>query len=125
MSDDDRWGRAIGAGPVSSWMEFLGARARLLREWDREGRLPEESARDLSMDPGQVRLILATPRHHANDCEAEADHPHDCATATRLAQLTALAQDVVNEVECPSCGGCAGVDPCLHCAAEQALEPPR
>lgn len=65
------------------------------------------------------------PREHTEDCEAETDHPLDCATAaTRLAKLTALAQAVRDEVECPSCGGCDDLSPCLHCAAERALEVP-
>ena len=79
----------------------------------------------VEMAEGVLRGDPPGPRQHANRCEAEADHPHDCATATRLAQLTAIVQDVVNEVACPSCGGCADIDPCLHCAAERALEPPR
>lgn len=48
------------------WRDFLEARMRAL-VWMRDvmGYVPEESARQLSMDPGQVRLILATADDNA------------------------------------------------------------
>lgn len=44
------------------WGHFLYARALALR-WLRDelGKSPEETVRELAMDPGQVSLILATP----------------------------------------------------------------
>lgn len=45
-------------GEGSPWMDFLHHRARVLVEFEEDGKSPEESARILSMDPGQVRLIL-------------------------------------------------------------------
>lgn len=41
------------------WGVFLHHRARLIHRWTCEGRSAEAIARDLSMDPGQVRLIHA------------------------------------------------------------------
>lgn len=52
------------------WADFLHYRARLLRAWEAEGGTAEQSARRLSMDPGQVRLILAGEAGH--------DGPHEC-----------------------------------------------
>lgn len=78
------------------------------------------------------------PRKHHDRCEAEADHPHDCATATRLAQLTAFAEDIRDgwTHTCPQPGDpppgpltAEEHDPpaveCWPCLAQQALEPPR
>jgi hypothetical protein len=60
---------------------------------------------------------------HADTCEAEADHPHDCATASELARLRAFAEAVRDEVACSGPDLRADhVDDCLHCAAVQALE---
>lgn len=42
------------------WADFLHHRARVLVMWRDEGRSPEHSAASMAMDPGQVRLILAT-----------------------------------------------------------------
>ena len=42
------------------WADFLHHRSRVLAMWQAEGKSPEESARLMSMDPGQVRLILAS-----------------------------------------------------------------
>jgi hypothetical protein len=84
----------------------------------------------------------AGARAHTDWCEAEADHPHDCATATQLARLRAFAEAVRDEVHCNGLpvvtGGIVGLgeqdradleaahrDDCFHCAAVQALEPPR
>lgn len=41
------------------WEVFLHHRARVLRWFREEGKTPAEVAHVLSMDPGQVRLILA------------------------------------------------------------------
>lgn len=46
-------------GKGDAWADFLHHRARVLDEWADEGKSPEESARIMSMDPVQVRLILA------------------------------------------------------------------
>jgi hypothetical protein len=72
-------------------------------------------------------------RLHADTCEAEADHPHDCAAATELARLRAFAEAVRDEFACIGRGkaecigldgdeGSGHVDDCWHCGAEQALE---
>ena len=64
-------------------------------------------------------------RRHLDACEAEADHPLDCATATELARLRAFAEAIRDEVfaTCPHGGhGCGDVDDCWHCYATQALE---
>lgn len=60
-------------GQGSPWADFLNARARVLEEWRQEGKTAEQSARAMSMDPGQVRLILA----HV------ADNPDEFPTAPR------------------------------------------
>jgi hypothetical protein len=78
-------------------------------------------------------------RPHAAICEAEADHRHDCATATELGRLRAFAEAVREEVHCDGLpmvlGGIEGLgeearadleaahrDDCFHCAATKALE---
>lgn len=45
-------------GKGSPWGDFLHHRVRVLVEFQEEGKSPEETARILSMDPRQVRLIL-------------------------------------------------------------------
>lgn len=52
------------------WADFLHHRGRVLLMWEREGKRPEESARLMSMDPGQVRMIL----DHVRSEEAKASH---------------------------------------------------
>jgi hypothetical protein len=65
-------------------------------------------------------------RHHADTCEAEADHDDSCQTATELARLRAFAEAVRDEFRC-DIEGCGGdepedhVDDCWSCAAAQAL----
>jgi hypothetical protein len=66
---------------------------------------------------------------HVGECEAEPGHALDCATATRLARLTAFAEAVRDEIDCVGHDGdeegTEHVDDCWHCGAEQALEPVR
>lgn len=79
---------------------------------------------------------------HADYCEAEPGHALDCATATRLARLTAFAEAVRDEIHCDGLpivlAGAEGLndqaradleaahrDDCFHCYALQALEPVR
>jgi hypothetical protein len=80
---------------------------------------------------------------HSPTCEAEADHPGECATATELGRLRAFAEMIRDEVHCDGLpqvlGGiverlgdearadleAAHRDDCFHCAALQALEPAR
>ncbi len=79
----------------------------------------------------------AAPRQHWDRCQAETNHAHDCATATRLAQLTAFAEDIRDgwTHTCPQPGD-PPPDPltpeehdpapveCYPCLARRALEPP-
>jgi hypothetical protein len=66
-------------------------------------------------------------RHHADTCEAEADHDDSCGTATELARLRAFAEAVRDEFPCFDDGDPAlvakddHVDDCWHCYALQAL----
>jgi hypothetical protein len=60
-------------------------------------------------------------RHHADTCEAEADHDYDCGTMTELARLRAFAEMIRDEIGCV-CRHQQDADDCFHCAAEQALE---
>jgi hypothetical protein len=75
---------------------------------------------------------------HADYCEAELHHPHDCATATRIERLRAFAEAVRDEVACAgfvqatlddrasaAVAHDAHLTDCLHCAAVEALEVPR
>jgi hypothetical protein len=76
---------------------------------------------------GMIAAHRANERaKHADTCEAEADHPHDCATATELGRLRAFAEAVREEFECVDDNNDAlpenHVDDCLHCYAVQALE---
>lgn len=52
MSDVDYPGKG------AAWADFLHHRARVLVEFRAEGKTPEDTARILSMDPGQVAAIL-------------------------------------------------------------------
>jgi len=45
-------------GKGDAWADFLHHRARVLVEWESEGKSPAESARLMGMDPVQVALIL-------------------------------------------------------------------
>lgn len=56
-------------GQGHPWADFLNARARVLEMWRREGKTPEASARDMSMDPTQVTLILMTVAEHPEEFE--------------------------------------------------------
>jgi len=52
-------------GKGDCWADFLHHRARVLLEWEREGKSPQESAQTMSMDPVQVRMILDACRSSA------------------------------------------------------------
>jgi hypothetical protein len=71
---------------------------------------------------------MADPTH-ADYCEAEQGHAHDCATATELARLRAFAEALADEIECVGHDGDEeGIehdDACWHCGAERAMEDPR
>lgn len=47
-------------GRGDPWADFLHHRSRVLAMWQADGKSPEDSASLMSMDPGQVRLILAS-----------------------------------------------------------------
>ena len=62
---------------------------------------------------------------HADWCEAETDHPLDCATATELGRLRAFAEACRDESpHTSSLLGREPADSCWHCAAIAALEKP-
>ena len=50
----------------ADWGDFLHVRHLLINEWLDAGRTPEQVAKTLSMDPGQVRLIGWTPLAHTH-----------------------------------------------------------
>ena len=54
--------RSAYPGQGYPWADFLHHRARVLRMWRDEGKSIEEMVADMTMDPGQTRLTLATSR---------------------------------------------------------------
>jgi len=46
----------------SLWRAFQLARLDLIRQWDKDGKLPAEMLDALSMDLGQVHLLILTAR---------------------------------------------------------------
>lgn len=64
------------------------------------------------------------PPVHSDTCEAEADHPLDCGTASELGRLRAFAEQMHAEFPCTleSVTADDHVDDCVHCAALAALE---
>lgn len=74
---------------MSAWGDFLNARLRLIHEWHNEGipgkqRYPtaDEICTELNRhDPGQIRLLLATPPESVNNgpttmAEVQIQHFH-------------------------------------------------
>jgi len=65
---------------------------------------------------------------HAEWCEAESDHPYNCATATELARLRSFVEAVRDEFECGASDAQMArpehVDDCWHHGALDALRKP-